>query len=116
VRSCVCRRPLQRQCSGSYSEEEASDGSSGVSSKLGPYIVDFYCSYAALVVEVDGSHHFTPDGVAYDDERTAYLAARGLRVLRFTNAEVLRNEEAVTISIKRALSLTPGPSSERGEG
>ncbi len=84
--------------------------------QLGPYIVDFYCSFAALLVEVDGAHHFTSGGMAYDDERTAYLTARGLRVLRFTNAEVLNNLDAVIASVEDALSLSPGPSPERGEG
>jgi very-short-patch-repair endonuclease len=84
--------------------------------QLGPYIVDFYCSFAALVVEVNGAHQFTSDGVAYDEERTAYLTGRGPRVLRFTNGEVLNNLEAVIARIKEVLALTPGPSPERGEG
>jgi very-short-patch-repair endonuclease len=83
--------------------------------QLGPYIVNFYCGFAALVVEVDGAHHFTSDGVEYDEERTAYLTGRGLRVLRFTNGEVLRNLDAVIAAIRDALALTPGPSPERGE-
>ncbi len=84
--------------------------------QLGPYIVDFYCSFVGLVVELDGSRHFTADGVAYDAERTAYLTGRGLRVLRFSNAEVLSNQEGVVARIKEMITLTPGPSPERGEG
>jgi very-short-patch-repair endonuclease len=47
------------------------------------FIVDFYCHAAALVVEVDGAVH--ADQQAYDRERDAILAARGLYVLRVTN-------------------------------
>jgi very-short-patch-repair endonuclease len=40
---------------------------------FGPYIADFYCASRRLVIEVDGDSHFTPQGVAYDAERTAFL-------------------------------------------
>src|SRR5512138_3976098 len=46
-----------------------------------PYIVDFYCHQAGLVVEVDGSSHL--DQVEYDRERDVALQERGLRVMRF---------------------------------
>ena len=52
------------------------------------FIVDFYCHAAKLVIEVDGSQHFTEDGEAYDDERTQILSSYGLRVLRFSNYEI----------------------------
>jgi very-short-patch-repair endonuclease len=68
------------------------------------------------VVEVDGAHHFSADGRASDDERTAYLTARGLKVLRFGNAEVLGQPEIVLGRLRAVLALTPGPSPERGEG
>ena len=48
---------------------------------IGPFIVDFYCAAAALVVELDGSHHI--DQADYDERRTRYLEWQGLRVLRF---------------------------------
>ena len=54
------------------------------------YIVDFYCSGARLVVELDGSQHYTPQAEQYDAERTARLEALGLRVLRFSNYDVDR--------------------------
>ena len=40
---------------------------------IGPFIADFYCASAKLVIEIDGSQHYDDDGAAYDAERTAYL-------------------------------------------
>jgi very-short-patch-repair endonuclease len=70
---------------------------------LGSYIADFYCSSKRLVVEVDGDSHFTTRGEAYDRTRTASLEAKGLRVLRFTNPEVLEQFESVCQGILEAL-------------
>lgn len=66
----------------------------------GPYIVDFYCAEAKLVVEVDGGQH--AEAVPYDERRTAYLASKGLRVLRFWNREVLTNRDGVGLTILNA--------------
>jgi|GEM_PF-1179123 len=66
---------------------------------IGPYIVDFYSWETGLVVEIDGDSHFTVEGQAYDAERTAYLEALGLTVVRFTNAKVLECPEEVIASI-----------------
>jgi len=52
------------------------------------YIVDFYCSTAKLVVEIDGPQHYSEDGIEYDARRTEILNLHGLRVLRFSNHEV----------------------------
>jgi len=52
------------------------------------FIADFYCYEAKLVVEVDGSHHFTEQGTEYDKERTAVLEGYDLKVIRFTNREI----------------------------
>jgi len=80
---------------------------------VGPFIVDFICLDAALIVELDGRHH---DGqTAYDAERTLYLRSQGYRVQRYPNAEVLHNLEGVLADI--LLALTPNPSpAEAGEG
>ncbi|MBF6593278.1 MAG: endonuclease domain-containing protein [Thermaceae bacterium] len=78
---------------------------------FGPYILDFYCAAAKLAVEVDGESHFTEQGLAYDAERTTYLEALGIRVLRFTNLEVSRNFGGVCETIERqtAERLEPQP-------
>ena len=61
---------------------------------VGPYILDFYCAPGRLAVEVDGSQHYTSTGLADDALRTLYLRAAGVRVLRFTNVEVLATSRA----------------------
>ncbi|HQT92593.1 MAG TPA: endonuclease domain-containing protein [Candidatus Kryptobacter bacterium] len=62
---------------------------------LGPYFCDFLSVKAMLVVEVDGSQHYTKEGLAHDEERDAFLRRRGFTVLRFTDAEVLKNIDGV---------------------
>lgn len=70
---------------------------------LGPYVVDFACPSARLVVEADGETHSTDEERAYDARRTAFLEAEGWRVLRFWNAEVFENEDGVVETIRHAL-------------
>ena len=67
------------------------------------YIVDFYCPEYRLIVEIDGDSHFTDDGKVYDEERTKILEQYGLRVLRFTNEDVLQNLEGVIGGIEEAI-------------
>jgi len=55
---------------------------------LGPYIVDFYCPSAELVIELDGEQHYNIEGEKKDLARSKYLEGLGLRVLRFTNTEI----------------------------
>ncbi|MCD8353447.1 MAG: DUF559 domain-containing protein, partial [Clostridiales bacterium] len=52
------------------------------------YIVDFYCSIAKLVIEIDGSQHFTTEGLEYDSFRSDLLEQYGLEVIRFTNRDI----------------------------
>ena len=68
---------------------------------VGPYIVDFICVEAALVIEIDGSQH--ADAKMYDAQRERFLASCGLRVLRFWNTEVLLQTEGVIEVILREL-------------
>lgn len=62
---------------------------------IGKYIVDFYCAEYALIIELDGDSHYTREAMAYDQERTDYLIAKGFTVLRFTNLEVMHNKDGV---------------------
>jgi very-short-patch-repair endonuclease len=83
---------------------------------FGPYILDFLCRDARLVVEVDGSQH--ADQIAYDARRTAHLERAGLRVLRFWNSDVLTNRDGVCLSILQAADahlLSPGAQRREGE-
>ncbi len=68
---------------------------------IGNYIVDFYCSKAKLVIELDGSQHYTIDGKEYDSLRTEVLEAYGLEVLRVSNYDIKQNFEGVCITIDR---------------
>ena len=82
---------------------------------VGPYVVDFLCAKAQLVVEVDGSQHQTP--LNHDEARTAWLRARGFRVLRFWNNEVLAQTEGVLEKIRLVLLETPPyPPPQAGAG
>ena len=56
---------------------------------IGNYIADFYCHQAKLVVELDGSQHYTPAEKEYDQRSTNYLQSQGLIVLRFSNLDVM---------------------------
>ena len=62
---------------------------------LGRYIADFYCAKANLVIELDGSGHYTEEGKAYDGYRTEFLEEYGITVLRIPNPEIHRNFEGV---------------------
>ncbi|MDJ0596037.1 MAG: endonuclease domain-containing protein [Pleurocapsa sp. MO_226.B13] len=70
---------------------------------IASFIVDFYCAALKLVIEVDGDSHFTEAGRAYDAERTRILEGYGLKVIRFTNDEVLHNFEAVRDRIEGSI-------------
>ena len=60
-----------------------------------PYIVDFYCHEIGLVIELDGSQHGMDDAIEYDAERTKFLEALGLRVVRYWNHDVLGRTDVV---------------------
>lgn len=62
---------------------------------VGNYVVDFYCPKAKLVIEIDGGQHCEDKNIEADKIRTEYLERAGLKVLRFTNIDVLRNLESV---------------------
>ena len=70
---------------------------------IGPYIVDFYCKRAGLIVELDGSQHYDPATMAYDRERTAYLNSLGYTLIRFTNTDVKTNLSGVCAVIDRTV-------------
>ena len=72
----------------------------------GPYVIDFACMQARLVIELDGSQH--AQTVEQDATRTAWLESRGFRVLRFWDNDVLTSTDAVLETIQAALlSNTP---------
>jgi very-short-patch-repair endonuclease len=79
---------------------------------IGDYIVDFYCSKAKLVIEVDGDYHFNAEITGNDKVRDEIMRNLGLTVLRFSNSEVLNNTDKVVETINKILldsksSLSP---------
>ncbi len=66
---------------------------------FGNYILDFFCADARIAVELDGSQHFTEEGLKRDKERDEYLTQCGLLVLHYTNYEVKTNFEGVCRNI-----------------
>ncbi|MFO1430791.1 MAG: endonuclease domain-containing protein [Candidatus Competibacteraceae bacterium] len=68
---------------------------------IGPFIVDFYCPSARLIVELDGSTHDNETAWQRDEQRTAYLESLGLRIVRFENRDVIENLEGVLAEIKQ---------------
>ena len=89
---------------------------------IGNYIADFYCAKARLVIELDGSGHFTPEQAEKDKIRTKELESMNLRVLRFLNRDVDTNfygvceyiNSVVKQSLPQSAKLT-APSSEGAE-
>lgn len=70
---------------------------------IGSYIADFYCAAAKLVIEIDGSQHYLPDAQQYDAERSAYFESLGLKIVRFSNADINERFERVCGSIHQFL-------------
>ncbi len=76
---------------------------------IGGYIVDFFCPRAKLVIEVDGGQHFSDETAKYDRIKDEYLSSLGLKILRFTNTDVLAHIEGVLESIEREITLKKIP-------
>jgi very-short-patch-repair endonuclease len=84
---------------------------------IGPYIADFVSHAAMLIVEVDGGQHFEDAHELRDAVRDAYLDAKGFRMLRFDNREVMTNRDGALTMIAEALGEAapslPSPASGR---
>ena len=82
---------------------------------IGPYIADFYCHRAELVIELDGSQHYDTSEMEKDAQRTQYLESLGLKVLRFTNLDVRRHFQDVCEAIHLTVQeRTAAHSPDRG--
>jgi NADH:ubiquinone oxidoreductase subunit E len=81
--------------------------------QFGDYVADFYCHEAQLVVECDGAVHEENERWQHDQARDAYLTGHGLRVLRFTNEQVL---EDIEITLKEISSYLQVPMDRRSRG
>ncbi|WP_082507712.1 endonuclease domain-containing protein [Methylobacterium sp. Leaf113] len=81
---------------------------------LGPYVADFCCLSARLIVEIDGSQHGLDRAVRYDATRTTALEQQGFRVLRFTNADVMQRIDSVLDTILAAITADPSDTRQNG--
>ena len=72
---------------------------------LGRYIADFYCAEKKLVIELDGSQHYSDEQEQYDAERTAFMEQYGIQVIRFTNYEIAKDYKHVKEVILYYLNL-----------
>ena len=74
---------------------------------VGEFIVDFYCAKAKLVIELDGSGHYTPQQNISDTNRTCELEKLGLKVIRFCNLDVDNNFygvcEMIDLTVQKSL-------------
>jgi very-short-patch-repair endonuclease len=73
---------------------------------IGFFIVDFVCHAAKLVIELDGGQHYSDDGEKADARRSAMIEAKGFRILRFNNHDVMTNRIGVLESITTALKTS----------
>src|SRR5215813_7451315 len=84
---------------------------------IGPFIVDFVCHGARLIVEIDGGQHFEAEHETRDARRDAFLRSKGFSVLRFSNRDVMTNRQGVLEAIAAALAASPSlPSPASGGG
>ncbi len=78
---------------------------------VGSYILDFYSPEYRLGIEADGGQHYNDEGKKRDGIRTKELSKLGIRILRFSDREILRNIEGVAEIIQKAIrkNMTPSP-------
>ena len=70
---------------------------------MGPHTLDFYCMEAKVNIELDGSQHGHPEHLQADAERDAWLAERGIKVLRYWNFKLRREKDVVRDAIWQTL-------------
>ncbi|MDP3112912.1 MAG: DNA methyltransferase [Thermodesulfovibrionales bacterium] len=84
---------------------------------IGQFIADFYCHEAGLIIEVDGGYHNKADQKTYDEARTQVINDFGVKVIRFTNEEILSNLTEVVKKVSEVLQLlSPSPLGEGAGG
>ena len=74
-------------------------------SPIGKYIVDFVCREKKVIIEIDGGQHNTPDNILADEQRTKYLEAKGYKVIRFWNNEIIKNIDGVYQKLKNEFGI-----------
>ena len=74
-------------------------------SPIWKYIVDFVCREKKIIIEIDGGQHNTPDNILADEQRTKYLEAKGYKVIRFWNNEIIKNIDGVYQKLKNEFGI-----------
>lgn len=74
---------------------------------VGPFILDFYCPQVRIGIELDGDSHYSEEAPARDARRDQYIAQFGIRILRFTNKDVMDNLGGVLTSIAEVAQRAP---------
>jgi len=74
---------------------------------IGSYIADFYCDKAKLIIEIDGGQHYEKENILKDRTRDEYFRKIGLRVVRFTNLDILKNIDNVVESVYQKIKNPP---------
>ncbi|SIQ55976.1 endonuclease domain-containing protein [Aquipseudomonas alcaligenes] len=82
---------------------------------LPPYVLDFYCEALRLGIELDGGQHYQNEGAEHDRQRAGCLLYQGVRLLRFSNRDVLLELPAVLERIYQAVAA-PSPLAPLPEG
>jgi cyclase len=87
------------------------------------YVADFYCHQVKLIIEIDGGIHLVKENKEYDKSRDEVMTQYELKILRFTNNDVLNDIDNVVGKIKNTIkelnvvaTLPPTPKGERGAG
>jgi very-short-patch-repair endonuclease len=76
---------------------------------IGPYVADFYCAGARLVIEIDGAHHGDAAQGAHDQQRDRYMEAGGYKIIRVAAADVMRDpDETAQGAFDTAIALMRG--------
>ncbi|MBV8908878.1 MAG: DUF559 domain-containing protein [Sphingomonas sp.] len=81
---------------------------------IGPFVADFYCPAARMVIEIDGATHDERED--QDSRRDAYMASLGLTVVRIPASEVLADPDGVADGIYRLCEAAAGPSTPQPDG
>jgi very-short-patch-repair endonuclease len=73
------------------------------------YIIDFCCLSAGLGIEADGGQHHDQRDQLYDQRRSEAMLVRGIRIIRFSDYDILKYPDAVEEAIYRSLTKRPPP-------
>ena len=72
---------------------------------IGNYIADFYCPSAKLIIEIDGGQHYEQNNIKADKIRERYFNRLNLKILRFTNLDILKNIDNVIFKIMEEIKI-----------